>query len=149
MNTPWQILVASSDLESRRALLQLLSRLGLDPISASNVSQARETLQRDKVGLVFCERHLADGSYRDILNMARSSQETIRVVVTSKHADWDEYLEAIGLGAFDVITSPCRATDVEWMVIQAKRDNRTQSEAVLSAGRDQTPLARASAAGTA
>lgn len=46
------------------------------------------------------------------------------MVITSLHADWDEYLEAIRVGAFDVIAAPCRSTDVEWMVIQAKRDDR-------------------------
>jgi DNA-binding NtrC family response regulator len=149
MNTPWQILVVSSDLESRRALMQVLTRLGLDPISASNASEAKETLQQDKAGLVFCDRHLADGSYREILNIARSSPDKVRVVVTSKHADWDEYLEAMRLGALDVIAWPCRATDVEWMVIQAKRDERTRSKELLSIGGDQAPLTRASAGSTA
>ena len=148
MDMQWQILVASSDLENRRALMQVLTRLGLDPISASNTAQARDTLQQGKVGLVFCDPHLADGNYRDILNIARTSQQKIRVVLTSKHADWDDYLEAMRLGAFDVIASPCRPTDVEWMVIQARRDDRTRAKELLPAG-VPAPLARASAGGTA
>ncbi len=149
MNTPWQILVASSDLEARRALLQVLMRQGLDPISASNASEAKETLQQERVGLVFCDRHLADGSYRDVLNMARSCRDKVRVVVTSKHADWDEYLEAMRLGAFDVISSPCRPTDVEWMVIQARRDDRTRPRELLAANGEKAPLTRAAAGGPA
>jgi hypothetical protein len=35
-------------------------------------------------------------------------------------------LGAMREGAFDVIAAPCRPTDVEWMVIQAKRDARSR-----------------------
>ena len=52
-------------------------------------------------------------------------------MVTSRESDWDEYLEAIRLGAFDVIASPCRPTDVEWMVIQARRDERVRVRQVV------------------
>jgi len=129
--------------------MQVLTRQGLDPISASNASEAKETLQQERVGLVFCDRHLADGSYRDVLKAARSCREKVRLVVTSKRADWDEYLEAMRLGAFDVIASPCRPTDVEWMVIQAKRDDRTRPQELLSVAERQGSVARAAAGGTA
>lgn len=132
MNLPWQIVVASSDLEGRRGLTSILNRQGLDPISISSFAECRELIEKDQVGLVFCDRHLADGDYRDILNLSRTATGKVRVVVTSKHADWDEYLEAMRLGAFDVIASPCRPTDVEWMVIQAKRDERNRSRELLT-----------------
>lgn len=132
MNLPWQIVVASSDLESRRGLTSILNRQGLDPISISSFAECRQLIEKDRVGLVFCDRHLADGDYRDILNASRVATGKVRVVVTSKHADWDEYLEAMRLGAFDVIASPCRPTDVEWMVIQAKRDERNRSRELLT-----------------
>lgn len=132
MNIPWQIVVASSDLESRRALTSILTRQGLDPISASTFAECRDVIEKEAVGLVFCDRHLTDGNYRDILNVSRSAAGKVRVVVTSKHADWDEYLEAMRLGAFDVIASPCRPTDVEWMVIQAKRDERNRSRDLIT-----------------
>jgi DNA-binding NtrC family response regulator len=51
----------------------------------------------------------------------------------SSTADWDEFLEAMRLGAFDVIASPCRATDVEWMIIQALRYERTEARVALKA----------------
>jgi DNA-binding NtrC family response regulator len=128
MNSPWQILVASSNLENRRALMQILQRQGLEPIAASTLAECHEFLQNDTVGLIFCDFHLTDGSYRDLLDMARSLREKTRVVLTAKRTNWDEYLEAMRLGAFDVIGCPCRPTDVEWMVIQAKRDARTHSQ---------------------
>ena len=65
---------------------------------------------------------LSDGSYRDIISISRASNQQARVVVTSRLADWDEYLDALHHGAFDLITSPCRPTDVVWAIVQARRE---------------------------
>jgi len=122
METPTQILVASSDLESRRALADILEKEGYDTICVSRASECREVLEAQRVGLVFCDRRLSDGSYRDVVAAARAIQGKTRVVVTSRLADWNEYLEALRLGAFDLIASPCRPTDVLWAILQARRE---------------------------
>jgi DNA-binding NtrC family response regulator len=149
MNVPWQILVVSSDLETRRNLIQTLTRQGLDPIGVSNLAECKEVLKKEKVGLVFCDHALVDGTYRDVLDEARSSTCKLRLVVTSRHPDWDEYLEAMRFGAFDVIASPCRPTDVEWMVIQAKRDERNNAKELMPAKQDTLQLRHAVAGGGA
>jgi len=131
MNIPWDILVASSDLEGRRALSNILGNLGVDPLTSSTVRECKELMASERVGLIFCDRLLADGNCYDLLNASRIGRTKARVVVMSSTADWDEFLEAMRLGAFDVIASPCRATDVEWMVIQALRYERTEARLAL------------------
>ncbi|HWG58823.1 MAG TPA: response regulator [Candidatus Acidoferrales bacterium] len=126
MMIPWQVLVASCDLEGRRALSGILREQGIDPICTSSVHECEQIVAAENVGLIFCDRSLSDGDYRDLLGACRTTRSKARVVITSRHADWDEYLEAIRLGAFDVIAAPCRPTDVEWMVIQAKHDDRNR-----------------------
>ena len=74
------------------------------------------------VRLVFSEKNLADGDYRELLQRFKSERPGVRVVVTSRHADWDEYKQALQAGAFDLIASPCQPTDVLWMIIQTTRD---------------------------
>jgi DNA-binding NtrC family response regulator len=133
MNIPWDILVASSDLEGRRALSNILDKLGVDPLTSSSVRECKELIASERVGLIFCDRLLADGNCYDLLNASRVGQTKARVVVMSSTADWDEFLEAMRLGAFDVIASPCRATDVEWMIIQALRYERTEARVALKA----------------
>src|SRR5215472_18859548 len=133
MNIPWDILVASSDLEGRRALSNILERLGIDPLTSSTVGECKDIMATERVGLIFCDRLLADGNCRDLLNASKSGRTKARVVVMSSTADWDEFLEAMRLGAFDVIASPCRATDVEWMILQTLRFERIESRLVLRA----------------
>jgi DNA-binding NtrC family response regulator len=127
MDCPAQILVVSAELEHRRALTAILQREGWDTLCASRVSDVEEVLGRTNINLVFCDRRLTDGSYRDVLAVTRSLSRNVRVVVTSRLADWDEYLEALHHGAFDLIASPCQPTDVVWAIIQAKREDKDRA----------------------
>jgi two-component system, NtrC family, response regulator HydG len=130
MDNPAQILVACSEIESRRALTTILKKEGYETVSASRVSEVKEALDSQNVGIVFCDRRLTDGNYRDVLGLTRLQQKPIKVVVTSRLADWDEYLEALHHGAFDLIASPCRPTDVLWSLIQARREEHERSSFV-------------------
>ena len=143
MDCPTQILVVSPELEHRRALTSILEREGWDTLCASRVSEVQEVLGRANINLVFCDRRLADGTYRDVLAVTGSLPRNVHVVVTSRLADWDEYLEALHHGAFDLIASPCHPTDVVWSIIQAKRED--QGRANLTA----PEKARAASAGRA
>lgn len=128
MTTPFEILVVSSDLNTRRHLSEILVNLGLDPVGLATLRECYETIAQSNVGLIFCDARVADGGYEDLLSTYRLAEHKPRVVVTSPGADWEEFKDAMRLGAFDVISAPCRPTDVEWMVIQARRDERNRSQ---------------------
>lgn len=123
METPAQILIVSSEMENRRNLNDLLVKEGYETICASRVSDCHPALETQKISLIFCDRWLSDGTYRDIIAAANAAKQKIRVVVTSRLADWDEYLEAVHHGAFDLIASPSQPTDVLWAIIQARRED--------------------------
>jgi DNA-binding NtrC family response regulator len=123
MDSPIQILIVSSELENRRALNAILQKEGYETVCASRVSECPDALTQQNLDLIFCDRRLADGSYRDVVELARIAKNSVRVVVTSRLADWDEYLEALRHGAFDLIPSPCPPTDVMWAIIQARKEN--------------------------
>ena len=120
---PAQVLVVSSEPEDRRALTAILNREGWDTVCASRVSECREVLAGLNISLVFCDRRLPDGAYSDVLAIMRSLSRNVRLVVTSRLADWDEYLEALRYGAFELIVSPCRRSDVVWALLQSSRED--------------------------
>ncbi len=134
MSDTWQIMVASSDLENRRHLVSILDQQGFGTFCAANVSQCREILDGHDVGLVFCDRSFADGDYRDVLTAAagRKPGTRARVVLLAAAADSEQYKRAKDLGVFEVISAACRPTDVEWMVIRAKRDEQRGAGTVLT-----------------
>jgi DNA-binding NtrC family response regulator len=122
-----QILIVSSELEHRRALNDILRKEGYETLCASRVSECQQALQTQKISLIFCDRRLSDGNYRDVVALTRASNQRIRVVVTSRLADWDEYLDALHHGAFDLIASPCQPTDVLWAMVQARREDNERA----------------------
>jgi DNA-binding NtrC family response regulator len=77
-----------------------------------------------EIDLVFCDRGLTDGTYRDVLAITRSRSRNVRLVVTSRLADWDEYLEALHDGAFDLIASPSQTADIVRVISQAQREDQ-------------------------
>lgn len=127
----WEVMIASSDLENRRKLAQILEFWGLEPICSPSVDQAREILSRGSIRLVFCEDSLRDGSFRDLLDAVKTSANRVRVIVIARNGaggDVDTREEALQMGAFGVISPSFQPTDVEWTVIEALRDAQRQGE---------------------
>lgn len=114
-------LVTSSSLESRRVLLRMLEVLKVDTFASATLAEAEEVLSRQEVALVFCDDRLTDGTYRDLLQTLRTRKKTPHIVVTTRIGEWKDYLEALGLGASDMIPYPFRSADVELNVIRAMR----------------------------
>ena len=110
MHEAIQILVVSSELQNRRALIDILEREDWHTICASTVKECQEALAGRNVTLLFCDRRLPDGTYCDVLKIIRSLKKKVPLVVTSRLADWDEYFEVLQRGAFDLIASPPRPT---------------------------------------
>lgn len=123
----WLVVVVSSNLAKRRDVAEVLLRLGVDPISVATVDELREISGQGNIGLVLCDRKMNDGDYRDVLSAVASAS---KVVMMSELESPEEYQRARRLGLFDIIPSRCRATDIEWMVIQARRDRRATNEPV-------------------
>ena len=128
-----KILILSSNQNRSANLSDILKKQEVDPIFAITVKQYRDILSKQALDLVFCDPQLPDGDYKDVINAARLAGSLARIVVTSRFASWPEFLEAMRSGAFDVISAPCRYKDVEWVMIQAARDDRKRAKQLMTA----------------
>jgi len=140
MDNPVQILVVSSEFTTCHALLDILKEEGWNAVCVSTVRKCVEVLTSQNIDLVFCDRRLANGTYRDVLAITHCLSRNIRLVVTSRLADWDEYLEALHDGAFDLITSPIQTADVVRVINQAQREGQWTC-APVAAGKASTASA--------
>ena len=129
MNIVLDAIVVSSDIESRRQLKRILDGSGIDTICSSGISDCQEILASRDVDLIFCDSSLVDGTYRDLLQQLKLVDRKVKVVVTSRQAGWEEFLEAARLGAFDMIATPCVPTEVEWVISQVVRVLRNERQA--------------------
>jgi DNA-binding NtrC family response regulator len=113
--------------ENRDVVAAAMNHWSMDPVCCSGVREASALMPEANPSLVFCEETLADGTYRDLLRGMTKSPKA-RFVVISPTADVDaNYNEALSLGAFDMIASPCRRSDVQWIAIRAMHEDSRRS----------------------
>jgi DNA-binding NtrC family response regulator len=111
-------------MEDRTRLIHILESLSLDVISCSNMDQVRDVLSRRNVPLLFCDEHLSEGCLSDLVSADISGRKASRIVVTIRTGEWDEYLHAMRLGAYDGLRCPLCPTDVELIVLRAMREDQ-------------------------
>jgi DNA-binding response OmpR family regulator len=117
----YPVSIASSEIENRNAIRAILAEDGLNTIYATTVKETQETLANTPVSIVICDRQLRDGSFKELLHLAKKERPEVLVVVTSRTDDWKENVAAKQVGAFEVIPSPCQRSNLEWAVITALR----------------------------
>ena len=116
----WKVLIVA-DTEIGTITDTLLD-WGIHVIHCRRVSEASKVLREQKVAQIFCNAKLPDGSYRNVVAIARAVQPEARVVVLMpKGSAEHNFQEAIEAGAFDTIPSPAGRPDVQWEVLQAMR----------------------------
>jgi DNA-binding NtrC family response regulator len=121
MDATVPVLVISCRSDNRKLLMRVFEDLPLDVYTAGSLQQARETLKSHSFSAVFCEERLSDGSYRELLAELRSASANTRFVVLLCTGEWDEYLEALRLGAEEVLRCPLQPTDVDLALIHTMR----------------------------
>ncbi len=135
MDQALPILVVSCRPENRRMLMRVFEGLPIDSYSAPSIQQAREAMSHRSFSVVFCEERLPDGTYADLLAYIRLSirtapdsanspaglSEDTRFVVMLCTGEWEEYLEALRLGAEEVLRWPLQPTDVDLALIHTMR----------------------------
>ena len=146
-SSPWEVAVVSPNLENRQDVAGMLFRLGIEAVCVPGVDQFRDLAGRETLGLVFCDRYVRGGDYCDVLSAVAGAQmkNDAKVVMMADLNGPEEYQKARQQGIFDVIPSPCRPNDIEWMVIQAKRNRRTRD--LLAPPRNLSLLWKAAGAG--
>ncbi len=128
MDNGLPILIVSCRPDNRKMLMRIFDGLPINSYSAPSVQQAKEALRLRPFSVVFCEERLSDGSYNDLLREVRALSEDIRFVVMLCTGEWEEYLEALRLGAEEVLRCPLQPTDVDLALIHAMRGPAARRE---------------------
>jgi DNA-binding NtrC family response regulator len=118
------VLVVSANLESRRAVSRVLEALFVQVIPCSTLAQIEQVLSLQRPNLIFCDERLPDGDYADLLALKLPGRIPPPIVVLTRNGEWELYMDATRRGAFDVIRSPWRPTDIELSLIRGVRKEK-------------------------
>lgn len=108
--------------------MRVFDGLPIDSYSAARIDQAHEALQSRNFSVVFCEERLPDGTYFELLAEVRTQHAGTHFVVMLCTGEWEEYLEALRLGAEEVLRCPLQPTDVDLALIHAMRGYAAKRE---------------------
>ena len=123
MNEERAVLIVSCRPENRKTLVRALDELSINCYVAPTIRDARELLGSRSLSMVFCEERLSDGSYCDLLRDIRATWPETGFVVLLCTGEREEYLQAMRLGAQEVLRCPLRPTDVDLVLIQAMKES--------------------------
>jgi two-component system, NtrC family, response regulator PilR len=107
------ILVLSSSEAIRNNLAEALRLSGMSPVPCGTLTESHEILSQAPISAIFCDDCLCDGTYRDLVALVQSEFPEVPIVVVSPFGDWNEYLKALGVGAFDYVGIPFRQSEIE------------------------------------
>jgi DNA-binding NtrC family response regulator len=124
----WRMLVICS-VENRQVIESAILEWSLEVCWCLTLQQARRGLRRGNHALVLCEAELPDGTFQDVITLLEKKLDQVRVIVLAESHSEDGYRQAIELGAFDVISAPCRRTDVQWIIMQAVQSHPAADDA--------------------
>lgn len=122
-------LVISASEENRTTLSETLAADGFVPLLFGSVTDARKFLQGDDIAIVFCDDCLSDGCLKNVIAEVGKRQKPVPVIAVSRTGEWDEYFEALHLGAFDYLSFPLRSDELDRVLASALGKKRPTSSA--------------------
>jgi DNA-binding NtrC family response regulator len=90
----------------------MLSSLPVPLKHVADFQHASATIQAEPYQVILTEAILADGTWRDVLDLARGVVPAPTVIVTDIAADASFWAEALNLGAYDLIAQPFATAEV-------------------------------------
>jgi len=120
---------AESRIENKNTLLGALNELPVSTFAVAKIEHAFEVLLSSPIDLVFCEEHVTDGSYRELLSAMHASNKMTPFVLILCTGKWEECLEAMRLGVTDVLQCPLEPSDINLTLVRTMRDKNYANSA--------------------
>jgi len=116
-------IILSGDETASASLPELVQQSGLQPICIGSMARLRSCQLNSGISLMLCEERLPDGTFRDALDVLHGMAERIPLVVFSRIAEWETYLEAVRWGAYDCLRYPFRSGELQRVIERMLESN--------------------------
>lgn len=102
-----KVLVVDDEPDIRELLEITLGRMGLESVTAADLSQARAILSGDQaLSLCLTDMRLPDGDGITLIEEIQESHPSLPVAMITAHGNVDSAIRALKAGAFDFISKP-------------------------------------------
>jgi len=114
-----QVLIIDDEPDILELLSMTLSAMSVDCITAENIAQAEQALDKQSFDLCLTDMRLPDGSGLDFVSMLQKNFPALPVAVISAHGNMDLAVQALKLGAFDFVSKPLKVRALRELVSSA------------------------------
>jgi len=113
------VLFVSPCREDATVLSRMLRSVSTSLHHVADLKHARAIMQGEPYQVILTEANLPDGTWRDVLELARNTEPASEVIVTDASADARFWAEALNLGAYDLIAQPFATAEVQRILSNA------------------------------
>jgi two-component system response regulator AtoC len=129
MQSKLRILIIDDEENMRHMLSSVLGRLGYAVQSADNGRSGLDLLRKEAFDVVLCDVRMPEMDGMEFLRQAASEGMTVTIIMMSAFGSLDTAMAALRLGAYDYISKPFKADEIELTLRKAeereglRRDN--------------------------
>jgi two-component system, NtrC family, response regulator PilR len=113
------VLIVDDEADIRELLVLTLSRMGVDPDSASTIREAEEALKSKPYDLCLTDMRLPDGDGLQLLRHISENYGNTPVAVITAYGSTENAVAALKAGAFDYLAKPIRLDQLRPLVMSA------------------------------
>lgn len=122
-----KVVVVDDDEGSREVLrLIITKKLGHTVFTASDGKEALDIIKKENPDIVITDFMMAKMNGLELIEKIKSldgPHKKIEVILVSAHGSMDTYLEAMNLGAYEMINKPFHSSEIE-KVIRKLTENK-------------------------
>jgi two-component system, NtrC family, response regulator PilR len=128
------VLIVDDEPDIRELLSITLSRMELEPKTASDVASAQRILRAGHFDLCLTDMNLPDGNGLDLVEWIQSNAPTVPVAVITAHGNVESAVRALKLGAFDFVSKPLDLAGLRKVVSSAIRVSTSDGDSTTIYG---------------
>lgn len=113
------VLFVSPRPEDATTLSSMLGSLSVPIEHVADLAQARARIRDGLYPVILTEANLNDGTWLDVLDLARRVTPRSEVIVTDAAADARFWAEVLNMGAYDLIAQPFATGEVQRILSNA------------------------------
>ena len=113
---PKKVLLVDDDPSIHAGLLRLIKAMGCEAITAATGAEAIARIKSQAFDLCITDLQLADGDGRGVVREARAVRPPVSVVALTAHGTVGDAVDALRIGASDVLGQPFHLTALEQSV---------------------------------
>ncbi len=127
------VLFISPSASDAAAVTEMLSSINIHCDNVGNLRKARQKMEAETFGAVLTDSSLPDGTWKDVVKMVRNAKRSSAVVVSDRLADADFWVDALELGAYDVLLKPFCCGEVQRILANALHEPAHLTGAIAAA----------------